>query len=118
MSKGQKLWKRAKEINILLKQIEIGCERYKLKLNKAKCHHVDMNHNNRADVKFKDGTPVERVDKEKYLGGMITQNTLRSTDLNNRLGIAFGTIQKLKTFWKNTNASITIKMSIKNLKKV
>jgi hypothetical protein len=103
---------RAREINIILKQIEIESEKYNLKLNHSKCFYVGMN--GTANIHFKDGTRIEKADQVTYLGGTITSDSSRSKEINNRMRIALITCQKLKLFWRKTSASITWKLQVYN----
>ena len=104
--------KRAREINLLLKQIEIESENYNLKLNHSKCFYVGMN--GKADIHFKDGTKIKKVDEVTYLGGKITSDASRSTEINSRISKALGTCRKLKTFWRKTNAKVEWKIQVYN----
>ena len=101
--------KRAREINILLHQIEIESEYYNLKLNHSKCFYIGMNGS--ADIKFRDGTKIEKVDEVTYLGGQITSNASREREITNRMSKALATCRKLKTFWKKTNAKLGWKIN-------
>jgi len=103
---------RAREINILLKQIEIESEKYNLKLNHDKCFYIGMN--GKANIHFKDGKKIAKADKYEYLGGTITPNASRNAEISSRMSKALGTCKKLKLFWKKTNASIGWKIQVYN----
>ena len=60
---------RAREINILLHQLEHESALYNLHLNKSKCVYLGMN--GKANVHFKDGTQIEKVGDTPDLGGII-----------------------------------------------
>ena len=55
-----------------------------------------------------------QLKKTKYLGGIITRRAIRESELTNRLGVALATANKLKTFWRKTNASLAWKLQIYN----
>ena len=103
---------RAREINIILRQIEIESEKYNLKLNKSKCYYVGMN--GKANIHFKDGTKIEKADQVTYLGGTITATASREAEISSRMTKALATCQKLKIFWRKTNASIAWKIQVYN----
>ena len=67
-----------------------------------------------ADIHFADGTKMERVDQAGYLGGVITEDSNRNTELGSRLSKAIGTCQKLKIFWKKTAAPKSWKLQVYN----
>ena len=87
---------RAREINILLKQIEIESDKYNLKLNHDKCFYVGMN--GKAHIDFKDGKKIAKADKSEHLGGTITPNASRNVEMSSRMSKALGTCTKLKLF--------------------
>jgi len=103
---------RAREINIILKQIEIESEKYNLKLNHEKCFYIGMN--GKADIHFMDGKRVTKADKVEYLGGVITTEASRNAEISNRMSKALGTCKKLKLFWRQTNAHIGWKIQVYN----
>jgi len=103
---------RAREINIILKQIEIESEKYNLKLNHDKCFYIGMN--GKADIHFMDGKRVTKADKVEYLGGVITAEASRNAEISNRMSKALGTCKKLKLFWRQTNAHIGWKIQVYN----
>ena len=104
--------KRAREINIILHEIERESAKYNMKLNKGKCEHIDMNC--KADIKFENGTKVKETLKAKYLGGTITKKAERIIEINNRLGIAMATVNKLKIFWGKCAAPKKWKLQVYN----
>jgi len=57
--------KRAREINIILAEIETESAKYGLKLNKSKCFYIGMN--GKANIHFKDNTPIKQVHEVTYL---------------------------------------------------
>jgi len=103
---------RAREINIILKQIEIESEKYNLKLNHDKCFYIGMN--GTANIHFKDGKKIEKADKMTYLGGTITPNASRNAEISSRMSKALATCQKLKIFWQKTDAPIAWKIQVYN----
>jgi len=103
---------RAREINIILRQIAIESDKYNLKLNHDKCFYIGMN--GRADIHFKDGKKVEKADKVEYLGGVITTEASRNAEISNRMSKALGTCKKLKLFWRQTNAHVGWKIQVYN----
>ena len=88
---------RAREINIILKAIEIESEKYNLRLNKGKCFYVGMN--GTANIHFKDGKKGSKADTVTYLGGTITSDSSRNAEISSRMSKALATCYKLKTFW-------------------
>ena len=103
---------RAREINIILAHIEIESEKYNLKLNNGKCFFVGMN--GKANIHFKDGKKIEKVDQVTYLGGTITSNASRNAEISSRMSMALGTCRKLKVFWRKTSASTGWKIQVYN----
>jgi len=103
---------RAREINIILKQIEIESENYNLTLNRSKCFYIGMN--GKADIHFRDGTKIKKADKVEYLGGTITTQASRNAEISNRMSKALGTCKKLKIFWRKNNADIGWKIQVYN----
>ena len=61
--------------------------------------------NCKAQVKFKDGTFVKRVQHAMYVGSTITVDASRDAEISNRLSKALTTVRKLHIFWPRTNAS-------------
>ena len=72
-----------------------------MKLNKGKCNHIDMNC--KADVKFSTGEKGDQLHKAMYLGGTITEQAVKSAELQSRLSKALTTAFKLTEFWKGSN---------------
>jgi len=87
---------RAREINILLKQIDIESEKYNLKLNHDKCFYIGMN--GKANIHVKDGKKIAKADKYEYLGGTITQNASRNAENSSTMSKALGTCKKNLSF--------------------
>ena len=102
--------KRARELNILIAEIEKESSKYNLRLNYKKCNYVAMN--GKAHIHFKDGKPMTEVDKAMYLGGEINKDAGRLSELNNRIDKALVTCNKLKTFWSKTNCSYKWKLQV------
>ena len=103
---------RARELNILIKAIGKASAKYNLKLNYGKCNYIAMN--GKAHIHFSDGKPMKQVDKALYLGGEITTDAGRWSELNNRMNIAFRTCNKLKTFWYKTDCTHKWKLQVYN----
>ena len=59
--------------------------------------------NTKANIKFADGTPVAAVTEAEYLGGVVSQKNLTRKELENRLGKAIATANKLKVFFKKAS---------------
>ena len=53
-------------MNKMLRDLEEGAALYGLQLNRSKCVCINMYCN--ADIKFKDGTPLKKVEEAVYLG--------------------------------------------------
>ena len=66
---------RAREINIILKEVEKECAKYNLKLNYGKCNYIAMN--GRAHIHFKNGDKLKEVEEAVYLGGVLTNDAGR-----------------------------------------
>eukprot|EP00969_Alexandrium_andersonii_P211102 9324026-Alexandrium_andersonii.AAC.1 len=81
-------------------------------LNKSKCVCVTMN--TRSKVKFVDGTVMREVDEAKYLGSVITKESSRFAELNDKLRKAMVTAIRLERFWKKSNASVGWKLLVFN----
>ena len=103
---------RARELNILLKEIEHECATYNLKLNYKTCTHIAMN--GKTHIHFSDGTKLEEVDSVVYLGGTITKDAGRLEEIQHRCAQALQTCCKLKFFWRKTNCSHKWKLQIYN----
>ena len=104
--------KRARELNILIAEIETMSSKYNLRLNYSKCNYVAMN--GKAHIHFSNGKPVTEVDQAIYLGGEINKEAGRLSELNNRINKALITCNKLKTFWSKTNCSYKWKLQVYN----
>ena len=74
---------RARELNILLAAIEDESAKYNLRLNYGKCNYLAMN--GKANIHFKNGTKLTKVEKATYLGGTIGCNATRNEEINNRM---------------------------------
>ena len=103
---------RAREMNILLKEIERECAKYNLKLNYKKCNYIAMN--GKADIHFGDGTKLEEVQSAVYLGGTLTKDGGRAEEIQNRFSKALLTCGKLKVFWSKTKCSYKWKLQVYN----
>ena len=98
-----RIGRRARELNILIAEIEKESSKYNLKLNYKKCNYVAMN--GKAHIHFRDGKPMLEVDKAMYLGGEINNSAGRLSELDNRVAKALVTCNKLKTLWSKTTCS-------------
>jgi len=103
---------RAREINIILKQIETESDKYNRKLNHSKCVYIGVN--GKAHIHFKGGKKIRKADTYEYLGRAITPNASRNTEISSRTSKALGTCKKLKIFCRKTNASIGWKIQVYN----
>ena len=70
--------------------------------------------NGKAHIHFSNGSPMKEVDHATHLGGVITKDAGRWTELNNRINKALVTCNKLKTFWYKTNCSYKWKLQVYN----
>ena len=104
--------RRAREINLILAEIEKEGKRYNLQLNQDKCMYINMNHN--PAIHFANGQAVPKASETTYLGSVLTRDASRNTELNARLSKALNTCGKLKTFWYKTNARTSWKLQIYN----
>ena len=82
---------RAREINILLHQLEEESAIYNLHLNKSKCVYLGMN--GTANIHFKDGTKISRVEDTPYLGGILDCKGGRNREINSRISKAWGLVK-------------------------
>ena len=83
---------RAREVNIILKQIKFESEKYNLKLKHDKCIHIRTT--GEANIHQKDGTDMETTDQVTYLGVVITPSTSRSAERSSGINKAPATCQK------------------------
>ena len=72
--------KRARELNILIAEIEKMSSKYNLRLNYNKCNYVAMN--GKAHIHFSNGKPMTEVDQAIYLGGEINKEAGRLSGTN------------------------------------
>ena len=90
---------RTKEaMETLLHEIERESEYYGLRLNMGKCELLEMNGN--QEILFRSGEQMKKVDKAKYLGGILTKKADSSTEIQARLTATTPVITSLDTFWK------------------
>ena len=95
---------RAREINIILQQIEIESGKYNLKLNHDNCClYIGMN--GKANIHSMDEKQVEKADKVEYLGDIITTEASRNANTSNIMSKALGTCEQPKLFWRQTTYS-------------
>ena len=111
-ARESEIGKRARELNILIAEIEKESSKYNLRLNYKKCNYVAMN--GKTPIHFSDGTPMAEVEKATHLKGEINKNAGRLSELNNRINKALVTCNKLKTFWSKTNCSYKWKLQVYN----
>ena len=90
--------KNTRDINLLLKEIEIESSYYNMKLNKGKCEVIAMNKSN--DIKFRDGTKLKHVQEATYFGGKLTESTNANIEIQGRITACIPTMKALDTFWK------------------
>ena len=75
--------KNTRAMNILLAEIEQESAYYNLRLNKGKCNVISMNGN--YNVRFSDGTLLEKVEDAVYLGGTLTKYAKSHTEVMSRI---------------------------------
>ena len=54
------------------------------------------------NVKFKDGTPLQKKDSAKYLGAIISKYATREEEIKSRIKDTMKTLEKLHTFFELT----------------
>ena len=85
----------------LLHDIEIDSEYYGLRRNLGKCELIEMNGN--QEINFRSGDEVKKVEKAKYLGGMLTKKADSNTEIQARITATTPVVNSLDTLWKKTN---------------
>ena len=75
---------RARELNLLLAEIEIECAKCNLKLNYGRCTYIAMN--GKGYIYFKNGGKLKEMEEITYLGGILTKDAGRMRELSHRFG--------------------------------
>ena len=98
-----------REINERLAAIEKHGRRYGLKLNKDKCE--TMTHAN-ANVRFADGTKVQRREEVKYLGCVLNMRADTSSEVKARISTCMAIMHKMDLFWRKAECPIRWKVLV------
>ena len=102
--------KHSRELNKILHAIEKLSSRYGMKLNKGKCVHINMN--NKNNIKFSDGSAMPREEEATYLGAKITRKNLNRKEVDERIGKALKTCNKLKLFLEKAKCNKKWKLQV------
>ena len=97
-------------LNELLKHIEICSENYGLKLNRGKCHTLNMHR--RVPIHFSDDTPLHDVHDATYLGNNLNHTVNLSREVSQRIQDTKRTWKKLNLFWNEPSANRKWKLLI------
>ena len=96
----------------ILHEVEFQSELYGLNLNKQKCYYFAINKKNK--ITFLDGQELSNSENVTYLGAKLTKNADIKEEITTRLTKASAVWNKLKTFWKNTNCTVSWKIQVYN----
>ncbi len=97
-----------RQMNIMIKEIEIESKLYGMKLNKKKCEVIYTSEN--ANVHFMDGTKLTRKDEVKYLGCDINEKASTDREIRARLANTMTVLKKLDLFWLHSDCPTRIKI--------
>ena len=90
-------------LNEILKHMEISSGHYGLKLNRAKCHTLNMHRD--AHIHFGDGTILDKAQDATYLGNNWNHTVDLKREISQRIQDAMTTWRRLAIFWKASNIS-------------
>ena len=87
-----------------------------MKLNKGKCNYIVMSKSGQEkfDIKFKDGTPLERVGEATYLGGNINEKVNGREEITAVISAAYPVWKALNDSGKNANCAIKWRLHVFN----
>ena len=97
-------------LGTLLHEIEKESEYYGLRLNLGKCELLGMKGS--QETNFRSGAKMKKVDKAKYLGGILTKKADLNTDIQAIITATTPVVISLDVLWKKTNCSIAWKLFI------
>ena len=103
------IMKNTRCMNRLLHEIELESFYYNMRLNKAKCEVIEMNQ--RFNVKFWDGTLMDKAEAVTYLGGKITQKANSIVEVSSRISATMGTLKQLELSWRQATTRYQIAIS-------
>ncbi len=83
-----------------------------MRLNKGKCNVISMNGN--YNVRFSDGTLLEKVEDAVYLGGKLTKDAKSHTEVMSRIAATMPVLRPLDLFWRQTKCSNKWKLNVYN----
>ena len=99
-----------KIMNQLLKAIEEVGEKSGMKLNQSKCEALRFGA--RANVHFKNGTPVKDVEQAKYFGCYLNKTNDTTREVRGRVREAMGILQRMHCFWRHSNCTVKFKVTV------
>ena len=102
--------KDTRTLNKMLKEIEEAGEMYGLRLNKGKCVTICMYGN--PDIKFKDGTRLQKVEEAVYLGVTLNNKLNMQKEIQKRISNTMIIWKRLGEFWKNCNCTKKDKLHV------
>jgi hypothetical protein len=103
---------KASSMNKYLALVEEESGLLGLKLNKKKCKFIDRNR--RSQLRFRDGTRLEKTESAEYLGVLLNTKAEIEEELDSRIRKAAVTWKKLKPYWRRSIASRRKKIQIWN----
>ena len=90
-------------LNELLSDMETCWEYYGLKINRRKCHSIQMYHD--ADIHFHDGTPLNNARDATYLGNNLNYTVNIAREVSQRIQDTKRTWLRLDILWKDPNST-------------
>ena len=94
----------------ILHQIELISIQFGLQLNRDKCAFIAMNGDNQ--IRFRDGTKLNKVYEATYLGHQLTQNMHVRHEINHKMQQTLVTWYKLQPLWKAAGCSKKWKLEV------
>ena len=96
----------ARNINLLLKEMQTESRYYNMELNLDKCINFTLNRK-QSSIKFADGSLVPSKHTATYLGTLLTDNVDNKQEVMNRIADSIRTCNRLKLFWTKAQDSIS-----------
>ena len=100
----------AQALEKLLQAIEKEGERYGMKLNKDKCESMCIGGND--SIHFGNNQQVPPHKESKYLGCLLNDKGDPKREISKRISACYLTWKRLETFWKHSDCSIRLKLSV------
>ena len=82
-------------LNRMMKKINDVCERYGMKVNKAKTKTMKIGSEERIQLEI-DGVEIEQVDRFKYLGSVVESGWKCEKEIKERIGMAKAAFNKMR----------------------